>query len=236
MRFGEQFPQSADVIVLPGRLSQIHIGGIEQALPAPRFLVGTFPLLPLAFGVEVGTIGLAIGFDAEERGCDAAGQQRHGEEQTKRRHDGVAATPESQSLPGTGAIDGDRLMGQRPLDVSGQGFRVVVTLVPLPGHRGGTDRIEFPRDRGIDVTRSRRRGFADAMEEVGDGESGGVGSDAASIGYGGAMRSLARQDFEEDGAQAVDVGAVVEQVHSAGGLFGGHVRGRAGCRSLTSGM
>ena len=57
-------------------------------------------------------------------------------------------------------------MGQRPLDVRGQGFRVEVTLVPLLGHRGGTHRIEFPRERAIDVTRSRRGGFADALEQV----------------------------------------------------------------------
>ena len=62
-------------------------------------------------------------------------------------------------------------MGQRPLDVRGQGFRVEVTLVPLLGHRGGTHRIEFPRDRAIDVTRSRRGGFADALEEVVDRET-----------------------------------------------------------------
>ena len=135
-----------------------------------------FGVCPFRF--MVGTTGFTIGGEGEERGDDAAGQQRHGEEQTQRRHDGVAATPESQSLPGTGAIDGDRLMGQRPLDVRGQGFRVEVTLVPLLGHRGGTHRIEFPRDRGIDVTRSRRGGFADALHQVVDrcdlGERGGV--------------------------------------------------------------
>ena len=51
-------------------------------------------------------------------------------------------------------------MGQGPLDVGGQGFRVEVTLVPLLGHRGGTHRIEFPESVG---STSRARGVGDSL-------------------------------------------------------------------------
>ena len=140
-------------------------------------------------------------------------------------------------------------MGQRPLDVRGQGFRVEVTLVTLLGHRGGTHRIEFPRERGIDVARSRRGGFADALQEcgegiadtsrtatvrerpgwisrrtrtvIGEGRSLTVAVRLSGGLRGDAMRWVPREDFKQDGAQAVDVGALVEQVHSAGDLFGG---------------
>ena len=101
---------------------------MTEPVPVKPFKVMQVPLGIGAFRFAVGTIGLAIGGEAEVHGDAAAGQQRHGEEQTQRPHNGVATTPELQSLPRTGAIDGHRLMGQRPLDVCGQGFRAEVNL------------------------------------------------------------------------------------------------------------
>ena len=99
------------------------------------------------------------------------------------------------------AIDRYRLVDQPAADVLGEVFRPAVTILAIMRQRLGADGLERPRDRRLELACPGQVSRPDLAEDFTERRAG--------------SRRLARQDLEQDGAQAVDVGPGIDQAVSA---------------------
>jgi hypothetical protein len=128
-------------------------------------------------------------------------QPDHGDDQHRGRAGDerlVAACPAGQAgAPGVGE-GRDGLARDPPHDVLGQVVGLRVAIPGAPGHRLRTDRVEGRGDHRVLGPCAGRLAVDDLGEDVGER----LADD----------RGASREDLEEDGAQAVDVGPFVDQV------------------------
>ena len=155
-------------------------------------------------GVALGDVGLAGGGDDAD---DERKENQHGCGD----EDLVALGELAELVKGGGAAGGDGLIGEVAADVGGE---VAGRLV--------TARFFFFDGLGDDELDVAAKGFVDGRQAAGF-----FGLDDADGGEDGAVGEivgeLAGEEFVGDDAESVDVGAGVDLVGVAGGLFGGHV-------------